>query len=134
MRPVIVYDGECRFCRAQTRRIQRWDRRDAFEYVPRQTPGLAGRFPVLEAGDFNAGMRLVSRDGSVHVGADAVYEIARRLPICRWLAWVYRVPIAHGMLRRAYGWIAANRGRLGGTDAVCLECEDREGANGPRVA
>ena len=126
MRPVIVYDGECRFCQGQIQRIRRWDSRDAFEYAARQTPGLAGRFPILETGDFGTGMRLIEGDGKVHVGADAVYEIARRLPVCRWLAWIYRVPILHGLMRSVYGWVAANRGRLNRSAEVCVECEDGE--------
>jgi predicted DCC family thiol-disulfide oxidoreductase YuxK len=79
-RPVVVYDGACAFCLRQVERIRRRDRAGVFEFVPRQTAGLEQRFPKLAEGDFNTGMRLVHRDGSVSVGADAVYEIARRPP------------------------------------------------------
>jgi predicted DCC family thiol-disulfide oxidoreductase YuxK len=71
-------------------------------------------------------MRLICGDDGVHVGADAVYEIARRLPVCRWVAWIYRVPILHAVLPSAYGWVAANRGRLSGSGPVCVECKDGE--------
>ncbi len=112
-RPVLVFDGECTFCRRQIARIRRYDRHGRFECVPRQTPGLTGRFPALGEGGFDTGMRLIMPDGRIYVGADSVYQIARRLPICRWFAWLYRVPGIHVLARAVYGWIAARRRSLG---------------------
>ena len=112
-RPVVVYDGECPFCRRQVSRMQARDPDQAFEYVPRQLPGLEERFPCLAEGDFNTGMRLIHPDGSVRVGADAVYEIARRLTGWKRWAWLYRVPGLGLLFRAAYAWIARNRYRLG---------------------
>ena len=122
VRPVVVYDGDCPFCRKQFARIRSRDIREQFEYVARQTPGLTDRFPALAQGDFNTGVRLVLPGGQVHVGADALYHIARRLPLWRWVAWLYRVPILHALARRAYRWIAANRQRFGQKcdDGACL--------------
>ena len=110
---VVVYDGECPFCLRQIARIRAWDPGGRFEYLPRQTDGIEERFPILATSDFDVGMRLIEPGGRVHVGADAVYEIARRLPRTRWAAWLYRVPGLHGVAREAYGWIARNRRRLG---------------------
>ena len=50
--------------------------------------------------------------GAGRSGADAVYHIWRRLPLTRWIAWVYNAPGIHWVSNRAYGWIAANRFRL----------------------
>lgn len=115
---VVVYDGACPFCRRQVAWISARDRHGAFEFVPRQAPGLLERFPILSVGDFDTGMRLVLPDGQVRVGADAVYAIARRLRGWRWLALLYRVPGLHGLSRRLYAWVARNRQRLART------CED----------
>lgn len=114
-RPVIVYDGQCPFCLKQIERIKLRDAHGLFEYVPRQDPSLTDRFPPLAEQDFNTGMRLVQPDGRIHVGADAVYQIARQLPGWQSIAWLYRVPILHGLARLTYRWIAANRQRLGQT-------------------
>jgi predicted DCC family thiol-disulfide oxidoreductase YuxK len=120
-RNVVVYDGECPFCCEQVARIRQRDRAGRFEFVARQAPGITERFPALAEGDFNTGMRLVRPDGRIYVGADAVYEIARRLPRWRWFAWLYRIPGIHALCRWIYAWIAANRLRLGRTCAggVC---------------
>lgn len=120
-RPVVVYDGECPFCRRQVSRIQQRDVDGALEYLPRQAEGIEQRFPQLTEGDFDTGMRLVHPDGSVSVGADAVYQIARRVRTWRYFAWLYRVPVLHQVFRAMYGWIARNRNRLekACTDDTC---------------
>lgn len=123
----IVYDGECPFCVRQIERIRGWDRAGRFAYVPRQSEGLAERFPQLACEDFSSGLRAVRADGSVAVGAEAVYEIARRLPRWRWVAWVYRVPVVRGVCDRAYGWVAARRER---SRAVCPPQGCASGAEG----
>lgn len=115
LQPAIVFDGQCPFCQRQIARIRKRDTRGVFEYLPKQTEGVDRRFPQLADGDFNTGMRLVHPDGSVSVGADAVYEIAKQLRGWRWLAWLYRVPVLHALCRWGYAWIAQNRYKLGKT-------------------
>jgi predicted DCC family thiol-disulfide oxidoreductase YuxK len=120
-KPIVVYDGECAFCRRQIARIRRQDRADVFEYTPRQTPGLDEAFPELARGDFNTGMRLIMPTGRIYVGADAVYRIVRQLPVWRRVAWLYHVPGLHAAARAAYAFIAARRQRLG-RDCVDETC------------
>ena len=81
MRPIVIYDGECRFCLWSIHRIQRLDRQNLFDYMPRQMPGLEAVYPQLADSDFNTGMRLIVGTGQIHVGADAVYQIYRRIPL-----------------------------------------------------
>jgi predicted DCC family thiol-disulfide oxidoreductase YuxK len=111
-RAVVIYDGECSFCRKQTQKIRRRDKQQRFELIPSQSPELTTRFPQLAEHDLQSGMRLIDERGEVHVGADAVYEIARRLPGHRWFAWCYRLPGVRGLARTAYAWIARHRHRL----------------------
>jgi len=111
-RSVVVYDGACPFCRRQIAWIRRRDVGGKFEYVPRQTEGLVERYPMLARAELSEGMRVIAPDGTVSVGADAVYEIARRLPRWRFLSPLYRLPGGRWVGRIAYRWIAANRYRL----------------------
>ena len=117
-RSILVYDGHCSFCRRWVARIARMDRSDTFEFVARQTEGLTERFPKLVEGDFNTGMRLITPDDAIHVGADSAYQIVRRLRYWRRIAWLYHVPGIHWLTRAVYTWIAANRQLLGG------KCDD----------
>lgn len=118
-RYAIIYDGACAFCRRQMESIRRLDRAGVFELVPNQAPGLVDRFPQLANADLQTGLRVVLPDGSVSSGADAVYEIARRLPGRRWVAWLYRVPGLHQLARLAYKKIAQNRYRLSCESGAC---------------
>ncbi len=120
----VVFDGDCPFCRRWVARIARMDRLGTIEFVARQTEGLTTRFPKLAEGDFNTGMRLITPDNAIHVGADAAYQIARRLRYWRWIAWLYHVPGIHRLTRAVYAWIAANRESLGGKcdDETCKPC------------
>ena len=112
-RMVVVYDGECPFCRRQIEKMRRRDEDQTFDYLPRQTEGLVERFPKLAEGDFATGMRLAHPDGSVTIGADAVYQIARRLKGWKRLAWMYRVPVLHTLAKWAYRWVVKNRMKFG---------------------
>lgn len=117
-RAVIVYDAGCGFCTKQMDRIKRWDPGDSYEYVSSHDADLLKRFPQLARQDLGSGLRVISPEGITHVGADAVYQIARRLPRWRWIAWVYRVPVFHSLCRWVYGRIAARRQRLSGSCAT----------------
>lgn len=111
--PTIIYDGECSFCQQQMDRIRKWDREGAFACRPRQDETVEQDFPALKQQDFNSGIRLVEPDGTVYVGADAIYHMTRRMPRWRWLAWIYRVPGISFLAKHAYQWVAANRHRFG---------------------
>ena len=63
-------------------------------------------------------MRLIHPDGSVSVGADAIYNIARQLKGWKYLAWMYRIPVLNTVCRASYAWIARNRYRF------AKKCED----------
>ena len=131
---VIVFDGECRFCRWSVRRIQRLDSRDQFEYLPRQAQGVEVRFPQLAESDFNTGLRLV--DGErIYVGADALYEIYRRMPPFHLLTWFYRAPVLHGVFKMCYGLIARNRHRFGRVTCDTGICDgSRSASDSERVS
>ena len=122
-RPVIVYDGECRFCLWSVGRIRRFDRNGRFEYLPCQTAGIEERFPILSSSDFNTGLRLIHAGGQVDVGADAVYQIYRQLPPWNLFTGVYRIPGLKQLFRAGYGLIARNRHRFGRVECADEVCE-----------
>lgn len=136
-KPIIVYDGQCRFCQWSVRRVARLDRQARFDLVPRQAAGLDERFPVLADSDFSTGLRLLLDDGTVFVGADAVYQIYRRLPPFHLLAWLYRVPLLHAVFRAGYALMARYRFRVFGRadckDGLCtVSYGDRPARRVPR--
>ena len=80
---------------------------------PRQSKGVEKRFPQLIESDFNTGLRLIVGAEDIHVGADAVYEIYRRMPPFHMVTWLYRLPVLGGFFRACYYLIARNRHLFG---------------------
>lgn len=111
-RPVVIYDGECSFCRKQIMRIGRRAPAETFEFVPLQNADLIDRFPQLYGEDLESALHVIETDGTIHAADAAVYRIARRVPgWSRW-TWLYHVPGARPLFRFVYRWISSHRGRL----------------------
>ncbi|MBX9771945.1 MAG: DUF393 domain-containing protein [Candidatus Obscuribacterales bacterium] len=108
----IVFDDSCQFCQNQIKKIKSMDPLNQFEYVPRSADNLATRFPVLAQMNFDSGMRLITSDNRVYVGADAIHQIAKRLPSTKSVAWLYELPVIKQVCQLVYKWIAANRQKL----------------------
>jgi predicted DCC family thiol-disulfide oxidoreductase YuxK len=73
-RPVVVFDGECGFCRVW---IDRWHERagDRIEFIPYQDPSVADRFPNVPRQAFATAVHLFEPDGRVSSGARAVFRL-----------------------------------------------------------
>jgi predicted DCC family thiol-disulfide oxidoreductase YuxK len=89
-RPLLVFDGECSFCR---RWANRWREAGAegFDIEPFQS--AAARFPELAPAQFKQAVQLIQTDGRVFSGAEAVLR-AQALGKSRgWLLAAYeRLP------------------------------------------
>jgi predicted DCC family thiol-disulfide oxidoreductase YuxK len=108
-RSTIIYDGACGLCRHSVDWIRARDRDGAFEYLPYQSEELVVRFPGVTRAACERALHLVTGDGSVLVGADALPVILVRLPgwkiFAPLLAWRPLQPLS----RRLYGRIARAR-------------------------
>lgn len=70
-RPLLVYDGDCGFCKLW---IARWQEEtgEAIDYQPLQE--AAARFPEAPRAEFERAVKLIEPDGVVRSGADAVFH------------------------------------------------------------
>ena len=64
-------------------------------------------------------MELIEPEGRRFIGADAIPEIASRLPGWKLLTPILRCMLAFRLLHAPYDWIARNRGRLKGGSGRC---------------
>ncbi len=106
-KPVLVYDGECGFCKMW---VRRWQRRTAgaIAYAPFQE--AAPRFPHIPPGDFAAALKLIMPGGRVYSGAEAVFRSLALAGHRRWLLWSYEhVPGFQSVSEAVYRFIAAHR-------------------------
>ncbi len=107
-RPVMVFDGDCGFCR---RWVARWRHAtgDRIEYIPFQD--ATDRFPNIAREDFAQAVHLIEPDGRVTRGAEAVVRAlalgaGRRAPL-----WCYqRIPLVAPICEAFYRMVAVRRG------------------------
>src|SRR5205814_2082523 len=105
--PVLIWDGECLFCR---RWIERW-REITLDDVDYETSQQIGnRFPEIPREQFERSVILVDENGYVRFGAEAVVRSLRCRSSKRWLAWsYYHVPGFAPFSEVCYRVIASNR-------------------------
>lgn len=111
--PVLLYDGECAFCRRWVGRLRRLDREDRIALVPAAERARVPGLWALDPEALDRAMHLVLPDGRVLAGARAAPVILGLLPGWRMLAWVFRVPGVQWGADTVYDWVAKRRHRFG---------------------
>ena len=108
--PLLVFDGDCRFCRTV---VDRWQAAlgPQVQFVPYQQ--VRERYPQISEHDFNRAVHLVGAYGKVTRGAEAVFGAMAYCGRKRWLLWLYqRLPPFALVSEVLYRLVAANRGPL----------------------
>ncbi len=109
-RPVLLFDGECGFCRLW---VERWRALtgEAVEFAPYQTAGA--RFPKLAVAELERAVHFIAPGGEVARGAEAVFRVAAAAPGWGWLARLYAaVPPFAAASEAAYDFVARRRPRF----------------------
>ena len=106
-RPLLVFDGDCSFCRAW---VEHWrqisgDRADYIAYRE-----LGDRFPEIPREVFAASVQLIFPDGEVFSAAHAVFRLLALVPGRSVPLWLYqRVPGFRPVVETVYRLIARHR-------------------------
>jgi len=106
-RPLLVYDGNCGFCK---RWVARWQRvtGDRVAYAPSQEAAL--RVPDIPESAFAEAVHLIEPDGRRSRGAEAVFRALAYAPRRRGWLWAYRhVPGFRGLTEWCYRLVAGHR-------------------------
>lgn len=107
---LLVFDGDCRFCRKSVARLHRWAGR-RFPAKPSQEiePGFAG----ISCADAEGALQYIDRTGARHQAAAAVFRCMEEQGISR-LPWaLYRqVPLFARICEFAYRHVASNRAAI----------------------
>src|SRR5579862_2357057 len=107
-RPLLLFDGDCGFCRFW---VSRWQAmtRGRVGFAPAQQE--ASRFPQITHDAWKRSVQLVTPDGTVYGGAEAVFRTLAYAPECRWMLAVYRhLPGARPVSEAAYRLVEDHRG------------------------
>ena len=106
-RPLMIFDGDCNFCR---RWILRWQKATAGRVDYRAFQEIASQFPEIPREAFEQSVQFIEQDGRVTVGADAVFRALDFSPEKKLLPSVFRcVPALMPLARAAYRFVARHR-------------------------
>lgn len=106
-RPLIVFDGDCGFCRQWVRRWKGMTG-DRIDYRPYQE--AAPRFPEIGESAFARRVWLIEPDGHARGGAGAVFRLYALVGERSWPEALYRhLPGFAGVSEVAYGVVARHR-------------------------
>ncbi|HVA66001.1 MAG TPA: lipase maturation factor family protein [Elusimicrobiota bacterium] len=106
-RPVLVFDGDCGFCR---RWVWRWQSLtgDKVEYASYQSAGA--RFPQIAPERFSGAVHLIEPGGRASSGAEAVFRLLDSAAGRRWPMFLYRrVPGVARASEAFYAFVARHR-------------------------
>jgi predicted DCC family thiol-disulfide oxidoreductase YuxK len=123
IRPVLVYDGDCAFCTACARAIERIGRE--IDVVAWQLTDLDGL--GISAEQAAEAVRLVEPDGAVRTGHEAIAGVLGAAGgVWKPLGRLLVQPGVSWLAARAYAAIAANRSRLPGATPACARARRDE--------
>ena len=124
----LLFDGECRFCTAGSERLARLAAPGAVRRISSRDEQQMARFPAMVRKNLGGALQLVSADGDVAQGAEAVNRVLHTRPVWRLVTWVYWVPGLRALFDWMYGMVARTRYRIAGK----VRCESGACAVGPR--
>jgi lipase maturation factor 1 len=106
-KPVLIYDGDCGFCRLW---IDRWSylTKGKVEYLSSQEVG--GNYPQISPELFESSVYFVDSEGGFYSGAYAVFKALDYAPVGNWLLTAYeRIPVVAPLSEWGYRQVAENR-------------------------
>jgi predicted DCC family thiol-disulfide oxidoreductase YuxK len=116
---VVIYDGHCRICTAQIKKLLWWDCQGKLSYLSLHDPEVARRYPDLTHEQLMQEMVIVDHNAKRHPGAEAIRYLSRRLRRLWWLVPILHIPFSLPLWRWLYRQVAKRRYKFGKT----VECD-----------
>jgi predicted DCC family thiol-disulfide oxidoreductase YuxK len=105
--PVLIYDGDCGFCRYW---VRYWERLTGsrVRYEPYQA--VADRYPDISPEEFSRSIQFVESDGKRCSGAHAAFRVLDRVPQNHFRLWLYlHLPGFAPLAEVSYAVVARHR-------------------------
>lgn len=108
--PLLIYDGDCSFCRAWAMRFRRISKR-GLTCAPYQE--VRNQFPEIELSSFERAVQFIDLSGVVSEGAEATFRAMAISPPFSIFIWLYlHFPGMRGLSEYAYRLVSRNRNLL----------------------
>ena len=114
---VVIYDGNCKFCTKQVRKLLRFDGKNRLSFVSLHDPIVAELFPDLSHDQLMEQMYVIPRSDSAQhdkrlAGAAAVRFLTCRLPKLWIFAPLMHIPFTLPIWQWLYRQVAKRRYRI----------------------
>lgn len=117
--PIMLFDGDCRFCSSSVQFIIRRDKKDVFRFAQLQSDTAQSLLPLKIRDDPTIDSVILIAEGIVYTHSDAVLQISKRLGSGWAMLYVLTcVPAAWRDL--VYRWVAKRRHKLFGNQDTCM--------------
>lgn len=120
---IVIYDGQCQFCTAQVRRLERWDKGQRLSFLSLHDSEVGRRFPDLTHEQMMAEMIVITPDGKRFGGADGFRYLTLLLPRLWLLAPLLNFPGMLPVWSWLYRQVAIRRYRWNKKDECGDACE-----------
>src|SRR5271170_7746939 len=108
--PLLIYDGDCRFCIYWARHWQRLTG-DRVNYAPYQE--VAAQYPEIPLAAYQRAVQYIAPDGKIANGAEACFlTLNQSSGTSFWLALYRHVPGFAVVAEYVYAFIASHRAAL----------------------
>lgn len=104
----ILFDEDCSFCRDLALDFEQIFAKRGFHFEPLQREWVQERLHLAPEQTLEE-MRVLTADGRIFGGADAVVFLARQIWWARAFASIAQIAFIHALLDRSYRWVAAHR-------------------------
>lgn len=120
-KPVLIYDGDCGFCRKWMHWFQAHDPQKQMDYMARQSPEREARYPQLNDAKYQGALQLILPGGEIRSGEMATATALTCLADIkyRWLGKFIMLPGIRQCAHIGYKIIAKNRHRFSCKDGSC---------------
>ncbi|MPZ23946.1 MAG: DUF393 domain-containing protein [Dehalococcoidia bacterium] len=109
-RSILLYDDDCRFCRACVDLVGAWDRRGRLALLPFSDAEAREALSRVDEELRDRSMHIVRPDGRIESAGDAMVGLLDALPGAGWLAWLSRrLGFVHAMVSWVYFAVATRR-------------------------
>lgn len=115
---VVIFDGQCNFCRAQVQRLN-WFAAGKLTFVSLHDGRVAERFPDLTKDQLMEQMYVVTPSGESFGGANSLRYLSRKLPRLWLAAPLLHIPFSLPLWQFLYNKIAQYRYLIAGKSETC---------------
>ncbi len=120
---VVIFDGKCKFCSGQVRRLAKWDRAGRLSFQSLHDPEVLKNYPDLTHDMLMEQMYVVDQAGHRYGGAAAFRYLTRRLPLLWALAPVMHIPFSLPLWQWCYRQVAKRRYMMGKVECDGDTCD-----------